>query len=136
MMAAIHYPHRRVLAVCGDGGFMMNSQELETAVRLRLNLVVLILQDNAYGMIRGSRRSTISRLRPDIRIIRISIKYADATEATDRPVKPLMTGNHWTRPSPLVVCAPGHRCLSTIPRTSRPRRRTRNRVPAQSEVIA
>jgi acetolactate synthase-1/2/3 large subunit len=52
MMAAMLYPNRRVLAVCGDGGFMMNSQELETAVRLRLNLVVLILQDNAYGMIR------------------------------------------------------------------------------------
>jgi acetolactate synthase I/II/III large subunit len=52
MMAAMLYPDRRVLAVCGDGGFMMNSQELETAVRLRLNLVVLILQDNAYGMIR------------------------------------------------------------------------------------
>ncbi|WP_019969918.1 acetolactate synthase large subunit [Mycobacterium sp. 141] len=52
MMAAIQYPGRRVLAVCGDGGFMMNSQELETAVRLRLNLVVLIIQDNAYGMIR------------------------------------------------------------------------------------
>ena len=52
MMAAITYPTRRVLAVCGDGGFMMNSQELETAVRLGLNLVVMILQDNAYGMIR------------------------------------------------------------------------------------
>jgi acetolactate synthase I/II/III large subunit len=52
MMASILYPGQRVLAVCGDGGFMMNSQELETAVRLRLNLVVLILQDNAYGMIR------------------------------------------------------------------------------------
>lgn len=52
MMAAITCPGRRVLAVCGDGGFMMNSQELETAVRLGLNLVVLILQDNAYGMIR------------------------------------------------------------------------------------
>jgi acetolactate synthase-1/2/3 large subunit len=52
MMAAILYPNRRVLAVCGDGGFMMNAQELETAVRLKLNLVVLILQDNAYGMIR------------------------------------------------------------------------------------
>jgi acetolactate synthase I/II/III large subunit len=52
MMAAMLYPSRRVLAVCGDGGFMMNSQELETAVRLKLNLVVLILQDNAYGMIR------------------------------------------------------------------------------------
>ncbi len=52
MMAAICHPGRRVLAVCGDGGFMMNAQELETAQRLRLNLVVLILQDNAYGMIR------------------------------------------------------------------------------------
>jgi acetolactate synthase-1/2/3 large subunit len=52
MMAAILYPRRRVLAVCGDGGFMMNSQEVETAVRLHLNLVVLILQDDAYGMIR------------------------------------------------------------------------------------
>jgi acetolactate synthase I/II/III large subunit len=52
MMASMLYPGRRVLAVCGDGGFMMNSQEMETAVRLKLNLVVLILQDNAYGMIR------------------------------------------------------------------------------------
>ena len=52
MMAALIHPDRRVLAVCGDGGFMMNSQELETAVRLGLNLVVLILQDDAYGMIR------------------------------------------------------------------------------------
>jgi acetolactate synthase-1/2/3 large subunit len=52
MMASILYPEQRVLAVCGDGGFMMNSQELETAVRLRLNLVVLIVQDNTYGMIR------------------------------------------------------------------------------------
>ncbi|MBV8093473.1 MAG: acetolactate synthase large subunit, partial [Acetobacteraceae bacterium] len=52
MMASMIYPNRRVLAVCGDGGFMMNSQEMETAVRLRLNLVVLILQDDAYGMIR------------------------------------------------------------------------------------
>src|SRR5882757_7745718 len=45
-------PQRRVMAVCGDGGFMMNSQELETAVRLRLDLVVLIVEDRAYGMIR------------------------------------------------------------------------------------
>jgi acetolactate synthase-1/2/3 large subunit len=52
IMAAMLYPIRRVLAVCGDGGFMMNSQELETATRLGLNLVVLILEDNAYGMIR------------------------------------------------------------------------------------
>jgi acetolactate synthase-1/2/3 large subunit len=52
IMAAMLYPGRRVMAVCGDGGFMMNSQELETAVRLKLNLVVLIIEDQAYGMIR------------------------------------------------------------------------------------
>jgi len=52
LMACLLYPKRRVLAVCGDGGFMMNSQELETAVRLQLDLVVLLLVDNAFGMIR------------------------------------------------------------------------------------
>ncbi len=50
--ACLLHPKRRVLTVCGDGGFMMNSQEMETAVRLGLNLVVLVLEDNAYGMIR------------------------------------------------------------------------------------
>ena len=52
MAACLVHPNRRVMAICGDGGFMMNSQELETAVRLKLNLVVLILNDNAYGMIK------------------------------------------------------------------------------------
>ena len=52
MMTAMLHPDRRVMAICGDGGFMMNSQELETAVRLGLDLVVLILRDDAYGMIR------------------------------------------------------------------------------------
>jgi acetolactate synthase-1/2/3 large subunit len=50
--AALLYPGRRVMAVCGDGGFLMNSQELETAVRLKLDLVVLVIEDRAYGMIR------------------------------------------------------------------------------------
>ncbi len=52
IMAALLYPGRRVMAVCGDGGFLMNSQELETAVRLKLNLVVLVIEDHAFGMIR------------------------------------------------------------------------------------
>ena len=51
MAAAMLYPERKVIAVCGDGGFMMNSQELETAVRLGLHLVIIILNDNGYGMI-------------------------------------------------------------------------------------
>jgi acetolactate synthase-1/2/3 large subunit len=66
--ASLIHPDKRVLAVCGDGGFMMNSQELETAVRLKLNLC----RARAGGsrlwydtMETGSRRT--SRLRPRLR---------------------------------------------------------------------
>jgi acetolactate synthase-1/2/3 large subunit len=52
MMVSVLHPNRRVMAICGDGGFMMNSQEMETAVRLKLNLVVIVLRDDSYGMIR------------------------------------------------------------------------------------
>ena len=52
MAAKIVYPERKVIAICGDGGFMMNSQELETAVRLKMDLVIVILNDSAYGMIK------------------------------------------------------------------------------------
>ncbi len=54
--AKLVHPKREVLGVVGDGGFMMNSQELETAVRLKLNLVILILRDDAYGMIQWKQR--------------------------------------------------------------------------------
>ena len=50
--AKLVYPQRHVVAVTGDAGFMMNSQELETAVRLGLDLTVLIIRDDAYGMIK------------------------------------------------------------------------------------
>jgi len=52
MAANMVQPDRRVMAICGDGGFMMNSQEMETAVRLGLDLVVMVLRDDSYGMIR------------------------------------------------------------------------------------
>ncbi|HYG88524.1 MAG TPA: acetolactate synthase large subunit [Azospirillum sp.] len=82
MMAALLHPERRVLAVCGDGGFMMNSQEMETAMRLKLNLVVLILEDDAYGMIRwkqavdGFADWGLTFSNPDF------VKYAEAYGAT------------------------------------------------------
>ncbi len=50
------YPKRRVMAICGDGGFMMNSQELQTAVSLGLDLVIVVLRDNAYGMIKWKQK--------------------------------------------------------------------------------
>ena len=55
--AKIARPKAQVVAICGDGGFMMNSQELETAVRLDLDLVVIVLNDNAFGMIKWKQES-------------------------------------------------------------------------------
>jgi len=54
--AKIVHPEKQVIAVCGDGGFMMNSQEMETAVRLRLHIIVIILIDNGYGMIKWKQK--------------------------------------------------------------------------------
>ncbi len=78
MCAKLIYPGKKVIAVCGDGGFMMNSQELETAVRLGLNLVVIILNDSAYGMIKwkqeglGLRNFGLDFKNPDF------VKYAES----------------------------------------------------------
>ena len=52
MGARLVEPDKKIMAICGDGGFMMNSQELETAVRLEMDLVVLVLRDDGYGMIK------------------------------------------------------------------------------------
>jgi len=51
MTAKLVFPERSVIAVSGDGGFMMSLPDLETAVRLKLDLTVVIVTDNAYGMI-------------------------------------------------------------------------------------
>lgn len=59
--AKLSFPERRVVAVTGDGGFLMNSQELETAVRLVLPLVVLVWRDNGYGVIRWKQQLRFGR---------------------------------------------------------------------------
>jgi acetolactate synthase-1/2/3 large subunit len=54
--AKLLYPERKVLAICGDGGFMMNCQELETAIRYNIPVVVLILNDNGFGFIKWKQK--------------------------------------------------------------------------------
>jgi len=54
--AKLIYPERKVVVIAGDGGFMMNVAELETAIRLKIDLVVLILCDGEYGMIRWKQK--------------------------------------------------------------------------------
>ena len=87
MASAMVHPDRKVMAICGDGGFMMNSQELETAVRLGLNLTVLILNDGSYGMIRWKQANMgfedwgLTYGNPDF------VKYAEAYGATGHRVE-------------------------------------------------
>ena len=82
MAAKMVNPDKKVVSVCGDGGFMMNSQELETAVRLGIDLTVIILNDNAYGMIKwkqtgmGFETYGLDLDNPDF------VKYAESYGAT------------------------------------------------------
>jgi acetolactate synthase I/II/III large subunit len=59
--AKLALPERRVVAVSGDGGFLMNSQELETAVRLGVAITVLVLRDGKFGVIQHHMDSRLGR---------------------------------------------------------------------------
>ncbi len=78
MAAKMVHPDKKVVTVCGDGGFMMNSQEIETAIRLELDLTIIILNDNSYGMIKwkqegmGFENYGLDLENPDF------VKYAEA----------------------------------------------------------
>ncbi len=76
--AKLAYPDRGVVAVTGDAGFMMNSQEIETALRMKTPIVILIWNDSAYGLIEWKqmnqfgRKSHIDFTNPDF------VKYAES----------------------------------------------------------
>ena len=59
--AALVHPDRRILAIVGDAGFLMNVQEMETARRLNSNMVVLVWEDNAYGLIAWKQHNEFGR---------------------------------------------------------------------------
>ena len=59
--AKLVHPTRHVVTVCGDGGFLMNCQELETAVRLRLPIVNVIFRDGAYNLIQWKQHTHLGR---------------------------------------------------------------------------
>ncbi|HEY6571332.1 MAG TPA: acetolactate synthase large subunit [Candidatus Limnocylindrales bacterium] len=59
--ASLVHPDRHVVALCGDGGFLMNVQELETAVRLGVRVTVVIWRDDGYGLIDWKQRNEFGR---------------------------------------------------------------------------
>ncbi|MEN8106711.1 MAG: acetolactate synthase large subunit [Pseudomonadota bacterium] len=76
--AKLVHPERNVVAVTGDGGFLMNSQEIETAIRCKLPIVILIWSDSSYGLIEWKQMNEFRRTshvhfgNPDF------VKYAEA----------------------------------------------------------
>ena len=59
--AKLVHPDRKVVALCGDGGFLMNSQELETATRIGANVCVIVWRDDGYGLIDWKQRNEFGR---------------------------------------------------------------------------
>ena len=59
--AQMVFPERRVLAICGDGGFLMNVQEMETAKRLGTNIVAMVWEDGGYGLISWKQDNQFNR---------------------------------------------------------------------------
>lgn len=111
MAAKLLNPDKKVLAVCGDGGFMMNSQELITCVKENIPVVVLILNDNAYGFIDWKQKNMnlpefgMQLLNPDF------VKYAESygalglrVESADDLIVKLKTA--FTSGRPAVVECP------------------------------
>lgn len=76
--ARLAYPQRKVVAVTGDAGFLMNSQEIETAMRMHVPIVILIWNDCSYGLIEWKqmniygRQTNVKFTNPDF------VKYADS----------------------------------------------------------
>jgi acetolactate synthase-1/2/3 large subunit len=60
--AKLVHPERHVVAVTGDAGFMMNSQEIETAIRCKLPIVILIWSDSGYGLIEWKQMNQFKRI--------------------------------------------------------------------------
>jgi acetolactate synthase-1/2/3 large subunit len=59
--AKLANPMRRVMAICGDGGFLMNAQEMETARRLNTSITVMVWEDHAYGLIAWKQKNHFGR---------------------------------------------------------------------------
>ncbi|MGH7962018.1 MAG: acetolactate synthase large subunit [Candidatus Binatia bacterium] len=109
--AKLLFPERRVIAATGDGGFLMNSQELETAVRLGVPFVTVIFNDGGYGLIGWKQEAQFGREafvkfgNPDF------VRYAESFGATGYRVEaaddlPWILHEAFLQPGPVVIDCP------------------------------
>ena len=108
--ANLVHPQRRVLAIAGDGGFLMNVQEMETARRLNSNIVVMVWEDGGYGLIEWKqqdhfdRHSNLRFANPDWLLLAESFGWHGHVVARSRDLATtLETAFHQKGPSLVVV---------------------------------
>jgi acetolactate synthase-1/2/3 large subunit len=109
--AKLLYPDRRVLAACGDGGFLMSVQELETAVRAQTHFVALIFEDSGYGVIKWKQLKNYGRPafvdfgNPDFAALAISFGCRGYKVAAAQELIPILE-EAFRQPVPAVVACP------------------------------
>ncbi len=112
MGAKIALPDRRILAIAGDAGFLMNVQDLETLARLKLNVVIMVWCDNEYGLIKwkqqisfDGKHSELSFNNPDFDLLAKSFgMWSRTLTAADQLTDALTEG--FDQPGPALIAVP------------------------------
>lgn len=110
--AKLACPDKKVLAICGDAGFMMNVQDLETAVRLKLNVVFMIWEDGEYGLIKwkqqnhfGGRHSKLDFGNPDWELLARAFGMWGKTLKGSDELRPALE-EAFRQPGPALIGVP------------------------------
>ena len=110
--AKLACPDRKVLAICGDAGFMMNVQDLETAVRLKLNVVYMIWADGEYGLIKwkqqnqfGGRHCNLDFGNPDWELLARAFGMWGKTLKSADELRPALE-EAFAQPGPAIIGVP------------------------------
>ncbi len=112
MGARIAFPDRKVLAICGDAGFLMNVQDLETAVRYKLNIVCMVWCDGEYGMIKwkqqnsfDGRHSKLDFTNPDFELLAKAFGMWGRTLTAADQLKPALE-EAFSQDGPALIALP------------------------------
>jgi acetolactate synthase-1/2/3 large subunit len=109
--ASLLYPDKRILSICGDAGFLMNVQDMETAKRLNSNLVVMVWEDHAYGLIawkqqnQFGKHTDLSFNNPDWMMLAQSFAWHGFTVANSKDLIPTLE-KAFTAQGPSLIVLP------------------------------
>jgi acetolactate synthase I/II/III large subunit len=110
--AKVAHPDKRVLSINGDAGFLMNAQDLETAVRLKLNIVVMVWVDGEYGLIKWKqqnhfqgRHCDLAFGNPDFELLAKAFGMWGKTLSAADQLRPALE-EAFQQPGPAIIAVP------------------------------